>query len=400
MNQSGKLAAEVSLLEVFQIVLRRRWTVLWITLAFATAGVVAAFLWPKTYEATATVFPVSSTRASSLSQYAGLASLAGVELPIGNGSSGDPSKTVIALLGSRVLVEALVSNMNLVERLNEPQLVKKFVGEPRRLFDETVRSLQSRVSHRKDKDTGVISVSVELRDPQLAQEVTNRLIELLDDLLVEKSLTTARKKTESLNRQIEEQKLKVDSLQQEMAKFQKDTDLLDPKTQAGQAMEAYTAMIQQKMGLELQLATAQASYSSDNPRINLLQSQLDNLDGQIQRVKTQVGGELPSLKAAPENLIRYQNLARDLEIATRIYAGLLAGLEQAKLEDDQDQVYVEVLDKALLPRLGKPSRFMIVAVAVVVGFLGSVLLLLANVVFKNDMLLAGFWTHRAYGTER
>ncbi len=362
-----KKSDEIDLMAMVQMVWKQRWLVVIITSCFLLSGIVAAFLWPRTYEAMATVFPMSSSGGSALSEYAGLASLAGINLPVGGGGN-SPGKTVNALLGSRLLIEKLVDDLSLLDSL--PTEGKSPEEQKRNL----VQGLRKNLKSKEDAKTGVISVSIELKDPELAQKVTNQVLVILDTLLVEKSFTTNRKKREQLDRQIQEQGRKLSDYQRQMAEFQKETTLLNPTAQAGKAVDAYTTMIQQKMELELQLATAQASYSADNPRITLLQTQLKNLEGQIDTVKNQVNGDLPSLKMAPENMIRYQNLARDLEIATKIYAGLLASLEQSKLESDKEQVYIEVLDRALVPNEGKPARSMIVAVATALGVSISLLL--------------------------
>lgn len=358
---------EIDLMALFQVVWKQRWLVVIVTSVFLVGGVIAALVWPKTYEATATVFPISSSSGSSaLSEYSGLASLAGISLPSAAGAS-SPGKTVNALLASRILVERLVDDYLLLEKIpvdgQDDQTKRRSL----------VSFLRKNLKTKEDAKTGVISVTVSLSDPELAMTVTNQALKVLDELLVQKSFTANQKKQEQLERQIQEQGVKLSSYQQQMAEFQRQTALLAPSTQAGKIVDAYTQMIQQKMELELQLATAQASYSSNNPRVTLLQAQLHNLEGQIAEVRNQVDGDLPSLKMAPENLIRYQNLMRDLEISTKIYATLLASLEQAKLDQDKEQVYIEVLDEALLPTYGSPGRSLIVLGATALGFLTSLI---------------------------
>lgn len=350
--------------EVFHLVWSKRLVVATGCTSFLVVGLVVALLWPRTYVATATVFPVASSSNSTLSDYAGLATLAGLNIPTGATSQG-PGKTVNALLGSRLLIERLVKDLDLLTKIPTEG------PTPEDKQERLVELLRDSLKAKEDTKTGVITVSIELPDAKLAQTATNQVLSILDILLVEKSFTTNRKKNNQLERQIQEQSLKVGEYQQQMARFQQETALLNPTAQASQAIEGYTSMIQQRMELELQLATAQASYSPANPRITVLKTQIESLDRQIRTVRNQVGGDLPSLKTAPEDMIRYQNLARDLEIATKIYAGLLASLEQSRLESDKDQVYVEVLDRALFPRIGKPSRTVVVVVAVVAGFVFS-----------------------------
>jgi uncharacterized protein involved in exopolysaccharide biosynthesis len=365
---------EFSLMELFQVVWKRKWLVFWTTIGITLVGVGLALVWPKSYEASATVFPVSNSGGSSMSDYAGLASLAGVTLPT-SATGNNAGKTVNALLASRLLVETLVREEKLTDVLPNKG---KSPEEKERLL---VESLRHALSTKEDSKTGVITVTFELGDPQLAQQITNQVLDVLDELLSNKSLSANQKKREQLTRQVEEQSKKVETYQRQMAEFQKETTLLNPTAQAGKAVDAYTALVQQRMSLELQLATAQASYSPDNPRITLLQTQLTNLESQIQAVKNQVGGDLPSIKSAPDAMIRYQNLARDLEIATKIYAGLLASLEQSNLDSQKDQVFIEVLDRALLPTVGKPNRTLIVLASTVLGIIFGVVLCFVSHVF-------------------
>lgn len=369
-ESDSTVSEEVSILSLFQAVWARRFLVGWITGAFLLLGLIASLFWPKVYEASATVFPVTSNSGSALSEYAGLAAIAGISLPA-SGNATSPGKTVNALLNSRLLVEILIDDLDLLNQFpgidaKTPELKKRIL----------VGLLRKALKSKEDTKTGVITISFELISPELAQKLTNQVVVILDNLLADKSLTANRKKREQLDRQVGEQGKKLSEYQQQMATFQRQTALLNPAAQAGKAVDAYTSMIQQRMELELQLATAQASYSSDNPRIMLLKNQLENLERQIETVRNQVNGDLPSLKMAPENLIKYQNLTRDLEIATKIYAGLLASLEQSKLESDKEQIYIEILDRALLPLEGKPSRTMVVISIMTIGFVLAIILCL------------------------
>lgn len=364
-------ASEMNIIELWLLLWSKKILIIAITLTFTIVGVIAAIVWPKTYEATATVFPVTSRSGSSLSQYAGLAAMAGLNIPAGF-SGNDPAETVTALLDSRLLAEKVVEDLNLVEKLNPHGFPKNMTAEQR--FEATALKVKASLKTKKDIPTGVIEISMNSNSPKLAQEIANDSVKVLDKLLIDKNLTTTKKRIEGLEQQIADQKIKLSSYQNQMADFQRSTSMLDPKAQSSQVMGAYTGLIEQKMNMDLQLATAEALFSSDNPKVTLLKTQISSIEKQIDSLKNQVGTGLPSLKQAPEVLIRYQNLATQLEIATKLYAGLLADLEQAKLENDKDQVYITVLDKALLPINGKPSKGVIVIMSVVLGLFISVFL--------------------------
>ncbi|NNM53252.1 MAG: hypothetical protein HKM05_00835 [Spirochaetales bacterium] len=372
---------ELNIMSLFILIWEKKTLLIVLTIVFTILGIVFAFVWPKTYDAEATVFPISSrSSSSSLSQYAGLAAMAGIALP---GSAGnEASETVSALLDSRLLAEKVVADLDLVKKLNPQGFSKKMT--PNEEFEATAVALKKDIKSKKDPLTGVITIIVGLHDPYLAKEVANDTVGVLDKLLMDKNLTTTKKRIENLEHQIASQRIKLDDYQNQMAEFQRQTSMIDPKAQSSQAVGAYTSLIQQKMNLELQLATAQALFSSDNPKVAILKIQIKNLEKQIEMLKNQVGDGLPSLKQAPENLIRYQNLVTQLEIATKLYAGLLADLEQTKLQNDKDQVYITILDKALLPKFGKPSKAIIIAISFVLGIFVSILIIFGQNTFEKS----------------
>lgn len=380
MNENSQ--DNLRLIDIFITLFENRKFILVFTGVFTILGAVAAIIWPKTYTAEATVFPVSSGGTSSLSQYAGLAAMAGINLPVSAGN--EASETVSALLGSRLLAEKVVTHLNLVEKLN-PRGLPKNVSQTAE-FEATAVSIKDSIKTKKNPATGVISIEVSQKNPYLAQSIANETVDVLDKLLMEKNLTTTKKRIENLEQQISAQKTKLEGYQDRMAAFQRETSMLDPKAQSNQVMGAYTSLIQQKMNFELQLATEESLYSSDNPKIVVLKLQIKNLDKQISDLKNQVGNGLPSLRQAPANLIKYQNLATQLEIATKLYAGLLADLEQSKLENDKDQVYITILDRALLPNYGKPSKAMIIVISFLLGFIFSALFVFVRKMVKDQII--------------
>lgn len=375
---------EPNLVDLLVALWEKRLLMIIITISCTAFGTLLSFILPKTYDATATVFPVASRSSSGLSQYAGLAAMAGINLPASAGN--EASETVSALLDSRLLAEKVVEDLNLVDKLQPHGFPESMTPSDR--LDAVAVALKKSIKSKKNLDTGVIDITVSLRDPHLAKQVANETVKVLDQLLMQKNLTTTKKRIESLEQQISEQKIKLDEYQQQMASFQRDTSMIDPKAQSVQIMGAYTGLIQQKMNYELQLATAQSLFSSDNPKVSVLKTQIKSLENQIESLKNQVGNGLPSLKQAPLALVKYQNLATQLEIATKLYAGLLADLEQTKLENDKDQVYITILDKALLPKTGKPSKAVVIAVSVVLGIFLSVMIVFAQRGYQEYKLKA------------
>ena len=353
---------EIDLLDLLRVLWSRKRFILLLTILSIVGSFAAAMVWPKTYVATSTALLVTagSSGSSQLSQLAGLASLAGVNIP--TSSSAGPGKSIQALLKSRMLAVRVVQALDL-----GPVLAKnaETVEEQEIVAAETFMKM---LKTKEDGATGVLSLSIEYSDPVLARDMANKTAQVLEKLLSDRREVTNRKNEVALQKQIGDQAVIVGQLQADLAQFQRSTSLLDPKSQATSAMEAYSGLIQQKMALEVQLAMVSDSLSDSNTKLLALKRQISSLEDQIVQVKNQVGGDLPSLKQAPENFIKYQNITRDLEIATRIYATLLGSREQTRLSRAQEETFVDILDPALLPTVGKPARSIIVLAGSAGGF--------------------------------
>jgi len=98
-----------------------------------------------------------------------------------------------------------------------------------------------------DKKTGVIDISIDFKDPELAKKIAEQYVKELQDILAEKSLTVSKMNRIFLEKQLEEEEKKLKKYQQEMAEFQKENKIIEPTKQLEGTMELYTNLIAQKI---------------------------------------------------------------------------------------------------------------------------------------------------------
>ena len=165
----------------------------------SVAGVVLALLlafsMKPIYRAVAVVMPVTDsagggTLARLAGQFGGLSAIAGI------GLSGDASRDeAIAVLQSRSFGELVIGELNLVQvffasRWNAESSAWKPDWRGRvptaedawRFFDERVRSVN------EDRDRGLVSLQIELGDPELASSVANYVIKRANEILRQKKI--------------------------------------------------------------------------------------------------------------------------------------------------------------------------------------------------------------------
>lgn len=189
----------ISLRELIGIVRGLGWLLLSLTAACTLGGVLAGWLLPKTYEATVVVSPVSNEGGSNalnslgsvVSQFGGVASLAGLALP---GTGGAKAES-IATLQSEALTERYIRDNQLLPELfgsywntqsqswktTDPEKIPT-LWKGNRYFSKHVRTVY------ENPKSGLVTMTIKWTDPKLAARWANGLVKLTNDYLRDKTI--------------------------------------------------------------------------------------------------------------------------------------------------------------------------------------------------------------------
>ena len=372
-DQNSSVAESITLVDLAATIWRQKWLVIIITAAAAVLSVLYSLSKPNIYTATSTLLPISGST-SALSQYAGLAAMAGVSLP--GASSADPTVKIQAILNSRELATKVINELDLIPKLiKEPEKLKTIspLSAALQTFQKNVFSVSV------DTKTSVIKVSAKTKDPELSARIVNTAIDLLQQDLANRVLTASGKNIVVLEQQAAEQEKKVRELQNKIADYQKKNKLIAPQTQSQQGLDLYRSLIQQKITLEIQISSLENALSADNPKISQAKAQLAAIQKQIENFEKTGGGVGPAMTETPKALFEYANMQAQLELATKIYGSLLTSVENLRLQDATEKVFVEVIDPAVPPELkSEPARAIMCIVGTLAGGFASLLLAFAR----------------------
>lgn len=179
-------ADEISLKDIADTLLARRWLIVLMTIGFAIGGAAVAFLLPEKYEASIVLSPVDDSAGGKLggagallSQFGGLAALGGINV----GGSGKKAEA-IATLQSHGLTENFIRDNNLLPILyadkwdaerkawktQDPDKVPT-VWKAEKKFAKKIRSIG------EDKKTGLVTLTIEWTDAELAAQWAKDLVE-------------------------------------------------------------------------------------------------------------------------------------------------------------------------------------------------------------------------------
>ena len=201
---------EINLLDYWRILMRYKWLIILLTITSAAGTIAYAFSLTPIYRAEVTLAPASEDKsaASALAgQFGGLASLAGVSL----GGGGGKTEEAIATLNSRLFTDTFIKEKNLMpilfadmwDKNSENWKVESDKDKPTswkayKLFHSDIRSIS------EDKKTGMLALSIEWKDPEIATLWANELVKRINSHQKAAAIKEAQQSIEYLKNELQE----------------------------------------------------------------------------------------------------------------------------------------------------------------------------------------------------
>ena len=197
---------EIDLLELIRTLLLAWKTIVGITILCTGLAVVYALHAPEVFKAETLLAPASEEKSgasSALSQFGGLAAMAGISIP-----SDSNVEQVVATLQSRKFLRQYIARKKLLPVLfeeiwdaeNQSWLVQTQEDEPTE--QKAVGPFKSILSVDEDKKSGLISLSISWKDPAVAAEWANDLVKQLNEQLREKAIADSQKRVGYLEQEL------------------------------------------------------------------------------------------------------------------------------------------------------------------------------------------------------
>ncbi|MFL5403229.1 MAG: GNVR domain-containing protein [Gemmatimonadales bacterium] len=189
-------AEEVSLMDLLSPLVRRWKLLLGLPLALGFVVGLVSLVLPSVYTAQTTLTPVAPTSSLSGGALSSLAGLAG-QLGVSTGGGGSVSPDFIAnVLKSReVLTATLQSPFHTSSDKRELPLLEIMKVKGRtdaQRLSRGVRILGALVQTKVDRATGIVTLLVKQRDPNLAADIANQMRVILNDFNLERRQSQSR----------------------------------------------------------------------------------------------------------------------------------------------------------------------------------------------------------------
>lgn len=335
---------------LIEVLARRRTLIVTFVTVATMIALAVAFLMPKSYRATALLLPPKNATlpVSGFARISEFASVTeGLQLPI----LVTPTDVYTRMLSSRAVTNVVIDKFDLQTRFEA------------RTRDETYLTLMD-MTEFLATDEGLLEISFEDRDPQVAANVTNAFVDELDRVSRGIALDRVRQSKGFVEERLAQVQVALDSARTAFEQFQLDSRAIDFDEQITLALEQATELKIRLAEIDIELQIRSTRLGDENAELVELRQRRkairDRLDELELRNPDNSFFSLP-IAAIPSLRGQYETLYSKVRINEALYRLLLEQYEQIKIQQNEDVPTLSVLDRAQVPEIrSKPRRALIV----------------------------------------
>lgn len=298
------------------------------------------FFVDERFEATALLLPSQDEEnAGSL-----LSSLKGLPLDIGGLNTGTDVDLYKSIIYSRSVLNHVIDKFNLVQ-------VYEMDTSKVDYYEETLKKIRSNINADLNDDGLTYTVSVTANDPQLAANMTNYIIQKLNEKIIELKTRKSMENRIFLEARVNDVKDSLKFAEDQLKNFQEKTGMFEAENQTKAVLEQF-AQFQANLAVkQTQYSVSKEIYGENSPQtINakIVAQEFENKLRKMEKGNDNVNSLL-TLNKLPQNAINYFRLFRDVEIYTNILEFELPLYEQAKFQEQKNVPILQVIDSAIPP---------------------------------------------------
>ena len=333
-----------------EVLARRRLFVVVFVIIATLLSVVAALLLPKWYKASALLLPPKDLAlpVPGLARLSDVTSITkGLDLPVMVTSS----DVYVRILKSRTITERIIEEFDLKVRFGADN------------FGETYDEFMDR-SEFKVTDEGLLLISFEDKDPGVAADIANALVDELDRVSREIALERVRQNRSFIEKRLAQVKQELATARKEFEDFQLENRAIDFDQQTRLAVEQAVKLKINLAELDIELKMRERNLAEDNPELVELRHRRRLVSEQLRQLEqSNPDSSFFSLPVASIPTLRgeYEVLYSRVSVGESLYRILLEQLEQAKIQENEKMPTISILDRAKPPDTkSKPRRLLIV----------------------------------------
>lgn len=222
-----------------------------------------------------------------------------------------------------------------------------------------------------NETSGELTIHTLAYDPDTALKLNSFLINQAEEFINRLNQDVYRQQLEFTQQQVILNARRVQQAGLALKQFQRANQVLDAKAEATGSGQLIGALDGELVKQRVQLATLQRQFSDpDAPEIEAVKSQVQELQQQIRNERGALVN--PDGKNLTEKVLKLAELEANLTFSTELYKAALTSSEKTRVDSLQQQRFMAVLSKPLLPeepwQYWRHKGFLTAVAIVLVGF--------------------------------
>jgi len=335
------------------VLVKRRNMILSIILIITVLALILSFILPKWYSAQAQILPPKNVDVPARgfrSMAEAISVSTGLNLPV----MATPSDIYARMLESRNIVARVIERLNLSEYYNKST------------FEETKKALFENIKV-KVSEEGIIVITVEDKNPEMATDIANSFVEELERVNHEIILKRINQLKDFVQLRLNLVQQQLDSARKTLDEIQLNYNSSNIDKQAKQIIDRMVDLKIQLAEIDFEIQQSTNSLSENDPKIIELKKKKAVIE---QKIKNNNASSSIAGVTVPLEVLM-------IKVSETLYDVLLEQREHLKIEEYEKMPTLTVLDWAVAPQKEiRPRKMIVVSVSFILSILVSILLAL------------------------
>lgn len=348
LNNNSSSSNEFTLLDFLLTIVKHKTKIFGVTFGISFITLVLSLFLSNIYTARTMILPLDDDRGIMAAMMAQMGGLTGLADTFGGKSKAD---LYVTMLKSDTLKDAIIDRFKLMEVYDAQYRMSAY------------RELEGNTKIALGKKDGVITISVDDKDPTRAAQIANAYVSELERLTVSLNTASAKNNSSYLEKRIAETRADLSKAEDALKAFQSKNKTISVTEQTKATIEGVAQLRAQLAVQEVQLGTLSRQFTDNSQEVKTVKSAIANMKSQIAELEGRGNGSssLPNLGVAPDLAQKYVRLMREFKIQEAVLEMLVKQYEMASLSETKDVSPLQVIQVAKTPEVkSRPKRSMIV----------------------------------------
>jgi len=253
-------------------------------------------------------------------------------------------------------------------------------------WEKTIKVLHKNISTEETQEKAFL-VTVRASSPQKSADMTNYLVQLLNESIIELNIKKSRENRIFLETRFSEIKTNLRIAEDSMKLFQKKTKVFEAENQTKATIEVYSKMESELALKQIELAVMNKLWGESAPQVRQAEISVKEFSDKLNEIKSgkKDNSFLIPFNNLSDKVMEYFRLYRDVEINNTMLKFIVPLYEQARFDEQKEVPVLQVIDRATPPeKRASPKRTIMAAVITLIILSLTLIFIISREIIKNS----------------